>query len=132
MLFLDGSKHIIVQIPHRSVVPFAVTVVFTVLPYPAGLWNDSFSAASASAAVIPILSASMKSCVDCKNTDRLSLSAFQAGRCSCSRKAEKEHAMMAFIQLDAGQSGCGATYRLTLGLSVPWLASMVALLHRLI
>jgi hypothetical protein len=27
--------------------------------------------------------------------------------------------MMAFIQLDAGQSGCGATYRLTLGLSVP-------------
>jgi len=38
----------------------------------------------------------------------------------------------AFIQLDAGQSGCGATYRLTLGLSVPWLASMVALLHRLI
>jgi hypothetical protein len=39
---------------------------------------------------------------------------------------------MAFIQLDAGQSGCGATYRLTLGLSVPWLASMVALLHRLI
>ena len=49
-----------------------------------------------------------------------------------SRKAEKEHVMMAFIQLDAGQSGCGATYRLTLGLSVPWLASMVALLHRLI
>ncbi len=30
--------------------------------------------------------------------------------------------MMAFIQLDAGQSGCGATYRLTLGPSVPWLA----------
>jgi hypothetical protein len=57
---------------------------------------------------------------------------FQAGRCSCSRKAEKEHAMMAFIQLDAGQSGCGATYRLTLGLLVPGLASMVALLHRLI
>ena len=40
--------------------------------------------------------------------------------------------MMAFIQLDAGQSGCGATYRLNLGLSVPWLASMVALLRRLI
>jgi hypothetical protein len=37
--------------------------------------------------------------------------------------------MMAFIQLDAGQSGCGATYRLTLGLSVPWTASMVALPH---
>jgi hypothetical protein len=51
--------------------------VFTVLPYPAGLWNDSSSAASTSAAVIPILSASMKSCVDCKNTDRLSLSAFK-------------------------------------------------------
>ena len=39
---------------------------------------------------------------------------------------------MAFIQLDAGQSGFGATYRLNLGLLVPWLASMVALLHRLI
>jgi hypothetical protein len=77
MLFLDGSKHIIVEMPHCSVVPFAVTVVFTVLPYAAGLWNDSFSAASTSAAVIPILSASMKSCVDCKNTDRLSLSAFK-------------------------------------------------------
>jgi hypothetical protein len=73
MLFLDGSKHTIVEIPHCSVVPFAVTVVFTVLPYPAGLWNDSFSAA----AVIPILSASRKSFVDCKNTDRLSLSAFK-------------------------------------------------------
>ena len=77
MLFLDGSKYTIVEIAHCSVVPFAVTVVFTVLPYPAGLWNDSFSAASTSAAVIPILSASMKSCVDCKNTDRLSLSAFK-------------------------------------------------------
>ena len=40
--------------------------------------------------------------------------------------------MMAFIQLNAGQSGWGATYLLTLGPSVPWLASMVALLHRLI
>jgi hypothetical protein len=77
MLLLVGSKHTIVEIPHCSVVPFAVTVVFTILPYPAGLWNDSFSAASTSAAVIPILSASMKSCVDCKNTDRLSLSAFK-------------------------------------------------------
>jgi hypothetical protein len=132
MLFLDGSKHTIAEIPHRSVVPFAVTVVFTVLPYPAGLWNDSFSAASTSAAVIPILSASMKSCVDCKNTDRLSLSAFKQAAVAARAKAEKEHAMMAFIQLDAGQSGCGATYRLTLGLSVPWLASMVALLRRLI
>jgi len=132
MLFLEGSKHTIVEIPHCSVVPFAVTVVFTVLPYPEGLWNDSFSAASTSAAVIPILSASMKSCVDCKKYGSPFVICFQAGRCSCSRKAEKEHAMMAFIQLDAGQSGCGATYRLTLGLSVPWLASMVALLHRLI
>ena len=40
--------------------------------------------------------------------------------------------MLAFIQLDAGQSGCGATYRLTFGLSMPWLASLVALLSRLI
>ena len=40
MLFLDGSKHTIAEIPCCSVVPFAVTVVFTVLPYPAGLWND--------------------------------------------------------------------------------------------
>jgi hypothetical protein len=37
MLFLDGSKHTIVEIPHCSVVPFAVMVVFTVLPYAAGL-----------------------------------------------------------------------------------------------
>ena len=78
-----------------------------------------FSAASTSAAVIPILSASMKSCVDCKNTDRLSLSAFKQAAVAARAKAEKEHAMMAFIQLDAGQSGCGVTYRLTLGLSVP-------------
>lgn len=27
--------------------------------------------------------------------------------------------MLAFIQLDTGQSGSGATYRLTLGLHVP-------------
>jgi hypothetical protein len=107
MLFLDGSKHSIVEIPHCSVVPFVVTIVFTVLPYPAGLWNDSFSAASTSAAVIPILSASMKSCVDCKNTDRLSLSAFKQAAVAARAKAEKEHAMMAFIQLDAGQSGVG-------------------------
>jgi|HubBroStandDraft_3_1064219.scaffolds.fasta_scaffold186530_1 hypothetical protein len=77
MLFLDGSKHTILEIPHCFVVPFAVTVVFTDLHYPAGLRNDSFSAASTSAAVIPILSASMKPCVDCENTDRLSLSAFK-------------------------------------------------------
>jgi hypothetical protein len=77
MLFLVRSKHTIVEIPHCSVVPFPVTVVFAILPYPAGLWNDSFSAASTSAAVIPILSASTKSCVDCKNTDRLSVSAFK-------------------------------------------------------
>jgi hypothetical protein len=42
MLFLDGSKHTIAEIPHCSVVPFAVTVVFIVLPYPAGLWKDPF------------------------------------------------------------------------------------------
>jgi hypothetical protein len=40
--------------------------------------------------------------------------------------------MLAFVQLDAGQSGSGATYRLTIGLFVPGLASMVALLSRLI
>lgn len=77
MLFSGHSKHTIVEIPHCSVVPFAVMIVFTVLPYPAGLCNGSFSAASTSAIVIPILSGSMKSCVDCKNTDRLSLSAFK-------------------------------------------------------
>jgi hypothetical protein len=37
MLFLDGSKYTIVEIAHCFVVPFAVTVVFTVLPYPVGL-----------------------------------------------------------------------------------------------
>ena len=58
---------------------------------------------------------------------------FQAGRCSCSRNAEKECAMLAFVQLDAGQSGIRATYRLTLGLFIPRLASMVdVILSRLI
>jgi hypothetical protein len=41
--------------------------------------------------------------------------------------------MLAFIQLDTGQSGCGVTYRrLTFGLYMPWLASMVMSLSRLI
>ena len=40
--------------------------------------------------------------------------------------------MLAFVQLDAGQSGYRVTYRLTIGLSMPWLASMVVLLSRLI
>lgn len=39
--------------------------------------------------------------------------------------------MLAFIQIDTGQSDGGATYRLTLGLSVPWLVSMVGFFHRL-
>jgi hypothetical protein len=91
MLFLDGSKHIIVEMPHCSVVPFAVTVVFTVMPYPEGLWNDPFSAASTCAAVIPILSASMKSCVGCKSADRLSLSAFK--RASVAARAKPRRNM---------------------------------------
>jgi hypothetical protein len=40
--------------------------------------------------------------------------------------------MLAFIQLDTGQSGCGVTYRrLTFELYMPWLASMVMSLSRL-
>jgi hypothetical protein len=39
--------------------------------------------------------------------------------------------MQAFVQLDTGQSGCRATYRLTVGLYLPWLASLVELLSRL-
>jgi hypothetical protein len=39
--------------------------------------------------------------------------------------------MLAFVQLEASQSGYGPTYRLTLGLSMPRLASIVALLSRL-
>jgi len=89
MLFLDGSKHTIAEIPCCSVVPFAVTVVFTVLPYPAGLWNDSFPAASTSAVVIPILSASIKPCVDSKNTDRLSLSAFKRAAVAAGAKPRR-------------------------------------------
>jgi len=89
MLFLDGSKHTIVEIPHCSVVPFAVTGVLTVLPYPAGLWNDSFPAASTSAVVIPILSASIKPCVDSKNTDRLSLSAFKRAAVAAGAKPRR-------------------------------------------
>ena len=89
MLFLDDSKHTIVEIPHCSIVPFAATVVFTVLPYPAGLWNDSFPAASTSAVVIPILSASIKPCVDSKNTDRLSLSAFKRAAVAAGAKPRR-------------------------------------------
>ncbi len=47
------------------------------------------------------------------------------------RISRRENAMLAFVQLDTGQSGCRATYRLTFGLYMPWLASMVALLSRL-
>jgi hypothetical protein len=35
--------------------------------------------------------------------------------------------MLAFVQLEASQSGYGPTYRLTLGLSMPWLVSMMGL-----
>jgi hypothetical protein len=46
---------------------------------------------------------------------------------------EKEGAMLAFIQLDTGQSGYGVRYRrLTFGLYMPWLASMATLMSRLI
>jgi hypothetical protein len=40
--------------------------------------------------------------------------------------------MIAVIQLEASQSGGRATYRLTLGLFMPLVASMVGLLNRLI
>jgi len=39
--------------------------------------------------------------------------------------------MLALFQLEASQSGCGSTYRLTFGVFMPQLASMVALLTRL-
>jgi hypothetical protein len=38
--------------------------------------------------------------------------------------------MLAFVQLEASQSG-GATYRLILGLYMPQVASIIALLSRL-
>jgi hypothetical protein len=38
--------------------------------------------------------------------------------------------MFAFVQLEASQSG-GATYRLILGLYIPQVASIIALLSRL-
>ena len=44
---------------------------------------------------------------------------------------EKENAMVAFFQLEARQSGCGSTYRLTFGFFMPQVASIVALLLRL-
>ena len=40
--------------------------------------------------------------------------------------------MPALVQLEASQSGCGSTYRLTLGLFLPQLASIVGFLSRLI
>lgn len=43
---------------------------------------------------------------------------------------ETEDAMIALFQLEASQSG-GSTYRLTLGLFLPQVASIVALLSRL-
>ena len=39
--------------------------------------------------------------------------------------------MIALFQLEASQSGYGSTYRLTFGVFVPQLASIVALLSRL-
>ena len=39
--------------------------------------------------------------------------------------------MLAIIQLEASQSGCGSSYRLTVGLFMPQLASIVGLLSRL-
>jgi len=131
MLFLDSSKHSIVEILHCSVVPFAVTVVFTVLPYLAGLWNDSFSAVSTSAAVIPILSASMKSCVDCKNTDRLPLSAFK--RAAVAARAKPRRNMPRWHSSNSTQAaGMWGNLPPDLGAIGPLAASLVALLHRLI
>jgi hypothetical protein len=40
--------------------------------------------------------------------------------------------MIAVIQLEASQSEGGSTYRLTMGLFIPLLASMVGLLSRLL
>jgi hypothetical protein len=42
-----------------------------------------------------------------------------------------EYAMLALFQLEASQSGCGSTYRLTVGLFMPQLASIVGFLSRL-
>jgi hypothetical protein len=39
--------------------------------------------------------------------------------------------MIALFQLEASQSGCGTTYRLTLGFFIPQVASIAALLSRL-
>jgi hypothetical protein len=39
--------------------------------------------------------------------------------------------MIALFQLEASQSGCGVTYRLTVGLFMPQMASIVVLLSRL-
>ena len=102
--------------------------MFTVMPYPAGLWNDFLFRRIYFCRSHPNLECVHEIVCGLQKYGSPFVICFQAARCSCPRKAEKEHAMMG----DAGQSGCGATYRLTLGLSVPWLASMVALLHRLI
>jgi len=40
--------------------------------------------------------------------------------------------MLAIIQLEASQSGGRSTYRLTMGLFLPLVASMVGLLNRLL
>jgi len=39
--------------------------------------------------------------------------------------------MLALFQLEASQSGCRSTYRLTVGLFMPQLASVVGFLSRL-
>jgi hypothetical protein len=39
--------------------------------------------------------------------------------------------MLALVQLEASQSGCGSTYRLTLGIFMPQLASVIGFLSRL-
>ena len=39
--------------------------------------------------------------------------------------------MLALVQLEASQSGCGSTYRLTVGLFMPQLASVVGFLSRM-
>jgi hypothetical protein len=47
------------------------------------------------------------------------------------RAIETENAMIALFQLEASQSVGGKTYRLTVGLFMPQLASIVALLSQL-
>jgi hypothetical protein len=84
-----------------------VTFLFTILPYSAGLWNDFLFRRIYFCRSHPNLERVHEIVCGLQKYGSSFVICFQAGRCSCSRKAEKEHAMMAFIQLDAGQSDVG-------------------------